>query len=289
MLTGLSHVTLGVKNLKRSKQFYTDLCEDIQIISYTKDKDCHLLIGDFWLALSQDSNIKPIEGHSHLAFSVPIESFEKIVQNLKTKKTDSWQENQTFGSSFYFLDPDGHKLEIHTSDWRERFGFNPIAIKAPISIFLEVLDNKKQVASELSVSGASKEHIDQICEIEIEAHRAERHSGVHLDTAQDIDSFKEALERIYEKGKVFLGFKKEIPIAFIAVSPAKDDPITSNINMLATHPKYRNLGISTALMQTGAEWLQLKKCHFIQARTYNVKLIQRLKRSPLARYIEGPI
>jgi hypothetical protein len=31
-----------------------------------------------------------------------------------------WQENRSHGKSFYFLDPDGHKLEIHASDLRSR-------------------------------------------------------------------------------------------------------------------------------------------------------------------------
>jgi glutathione S-transferase fosA5 len=31
-----------------------------------------------------------------------------------------WRDNRSEGASLYFLDPDGHKLEIHAGDWRTR-------------------------------------------------------------------------------------------------------------------------------------------------------------------------
>jgi len=41
-------------------------------------------------------------------------------ERIKKSGADIWQENRTEGDSLYFVDPNGHKLEIHASDLETR-------------------------------------------------------------------------------------------------------------------------------------------------------------------------
>ena len=39
---------------------------------------------------------------------------------IRASGAAEWQRNTSEGDSVYFLDPDGHKLELHVGDWRSR-------------------------------------------------------------------------------------------------------------------------------------------------------------------------
>ncbi|HBD80388.1 MAG TPA: hypothetical protein DC039_07090, partial [Leclercia adecarboxylata] len=56
----------------------------------------------------------------HYAFSVEPEHFYAVAQKLKYAGVTVWKENKSEGASFYFLDPDGHKLELHVGDLAAR-------------------------------------------------------------------------------------------------------------------------------------------------------------------------
>lgn len=116
MISGLSHTTLSVKNLERSFRFYTEVLRLKPVARW--DKGAYLLAGEAWICLSLDGDTRsgPLPEYTHLAFSVDHSKFPNLVQSLLNAGTASWQENHSHGDSFYFLDPDGHKLEIHTSD-----------------------------------------------------------------------------------------------------------------------------------------------------------------------------
>jgi catechol 2,3-dioxygenase-like lactoylglutathione lyase family enzyme len=55
-----------------------------------------------------------------VAFTIASEEFDAMRHVLEQEGVVAWQENHSHGRSFYFLDPDGHKLEIHASDLQSR-------------------------------------------------------------------------------------------------------------------------------------------------------------------------
>jgi len=85
-------------------------------------KGAYLLAGDLWVALVADQQARqgPLLEYTHVAFSVAKPEFALLSRRIRDSGATIWQENWTEGDSLYFLDPDGHKLEIHASDLATR-------------------------------------------------------------------------------------------------------------------------------------------------------------------------
>jgi len=116
MLTGLNHLTLAVTDLNRSVAFYRDL---LQLrLDATWDAGAYLSLPGLWLCLSLDSLRAPEAAaeYTHYAFSVSAEDFPAFIDRLRAAGVREWQDSRSEGASFYFLDPDGHKLEVHVGD-----------------------------------------------------------------------------------------------------------------------------------------------------------------------------
>jgi catechol-2,3-dioxygenase len=78
----------------------------------------YLLAGDTWIALTKDQHARRerLPEYTHIAFSVPQKDFETMRERILESGVEEWQKNRTKGDSCYFVDPNGHKLEIHASD-----------------------------------------------------------------------------------------------------------------------------------------------------------------------------
>lgn len=121
MITGISHATFAVSHLERSLHFYADLLGLTPIVRW--DEGAYLTAGGFWVALILD----PAAGqatnnfsYTHFAFAVPPEQFAALRDKLLALDAEEWQPNCSPGESFYFLDPDGHKLEVHARTLDDR-------------------------------------------------------------------------------------------------------------------------------------------------------------------------
>ena len=122
MLNGLNHLTLAVSDIASSIGFYHHL---LGLPLHARwDNGAYLRCGELWLCLSLDAQrryIAPQESdYTHYAFSIDENDFATFVARLTQAGVMSWKENRSEGESFYFLDPDGHKLEAHVGSLAQR-------------------------------------------------------------------------------------------------------------------------------------------------------------------------
>jgi len=119
MISGLNHLTLAVSDLDRSVVFYSQLLGFS--IRMRGPSSAYLEAGTLWLALVLDSKVRrgPLPEYSHAALSVAARDLPVLVQKLGDAGVTRWQETGR-SDSFYFVDPDGHKLELHSGDLHSR-------------------------------------------------------------------------------------------------------------------------------------------------------------------------
>jgi catechol 2,3-dioxygenase-like lactoylglutathione lyase family enzyme len=120
VVTGINHITLAVSDLERSFLFYTKVVGLRPIAKWARG--AYLAAGADWVCLSLDAQARtePQPEYTHVAFSVGAEAFSACTQAIRTQGAAIWKENSSEGDSLYFLDPDGHKLEIHAGDLESR-------------------------------------------------------------------------------------------------------------------------------------------------------------------------
>ena len=118
MISNINHITLAVKNIDRSFAFYSEVLGFTPLVKW--DGGAYFLVGDFWFCLNVDKNREANNCYTHYAFTVALKDFELMSQRIIDFGAKVFKENSSPGSSLYFLDPDGHKLEIHVSNWHAR-------------------------------------------------------------------------------------------------------------------------------------------------------------------------
>jgi catechol 2,3-dioxygenase-like lactoylglutathione lyase family enzyme len=116
----MNHLTLAVTDLAISLDFYTGVLGFRAVAAW--DAGAYLAVGDLWLCLSLDRT-KAQENspnYTHYAFSIEQHNFHQFRQQLQAHGVREWQQNRSEGDSFYFLDPDGHRLEAHVGSLSSR-------------------------------------------------------------------------------------------------------------------------------------------------------------------------
>lgn len=127
MITGVNHITLAVQNIERSFIFYRDILGLQALVKW--ERGAYFLVGKqdnnlpgsgFWFCLNFDPLRQVQPCYTHYAFSVNEDDFQKMEAKIIASGATVFKENTSPGKSLYFLDPDGHKLEIHLGTFRDR-------------------------------------------------------------------------------------------------------------------------------------------------------------------------
>jgi catechol 2,3-dioxygenase-like lactoylglutathione lyase family enzyme len=120
MIKSLNHITFAVKDLEKSFEFYREIL-GLKPIAKWKN-GAYFKAGDTWLALNYDERVTTSirNDYSHIAFTCLDAEFLELKAKLLNYGSSEWSENKSEGESFYFTDPDGHKLEIHVGDLDSR-------------------------------------------------------------------------------------------------------------------------------------------------------------------------
>lgn len=118
MIKGVNHVTLAVTDLERAFSFYHDVLGLKPLCRW--HKGAYFLAGDMWISLNVDVKSVPTPDYTHIAFDVSIKDFHDFQNKIIASGAVIFQGNISPGSSLYFLDPDGNKLEIHVGTWKDR-------------------------------------------------------------------------------------------------------------------------------------------------------------------------
>ncbi len=117
MLTGINHITISVNDLDESFSFYTSIIGMKPRVRWASG--AYLSLSDLWFCLAVGKS-KPSNDYSHIAFDIADADFQKFSAKLLEFGVKTWKENVSEGRSLYFLDPNGHKLEIHTGSLQTR-------------------------------------------------------------------------------------------------------------------------------------------------------------------------
>ena len=120
--SGVDHITLIVKDVQKSKEFYTRVC-GMKVIVEEKEV-VGLTDGTFslWIALSREGKSPPfnpeLKGLNRWAFKVTsmqeLQNIEKELKQLDIPMEDNGITDDGYGGTGIFTqDPDGMKVEFH--------------------------------------------------------------------------------------------------------------------------------------------------------------------------------
>lgn len=116
-LTGVNHITLACTDLPKSIAFYRNTLG--ATLKAEWPKGAYFVVGDLWLCLTLTPKVIPRNDDTHVAFSCAESAFDYTADHI-AETAKQWKTNKSECTSLYFLDPDGHKLELHAGSLQSR-------------------------------------------------------------------------------------------------------------------------------------------------------------------------
>ncbi|MBF2479626.1 fosfomycin resistance hydrolase FosX [Listeria marthii] len=127
MISGLSHITLIVKDLNRTTTFLQDIFNAEEIYSsgdntFSLSKEKFFLIAGLWICIMEGKSLQE-RTYNHIAFQIQSEEVDEYIERIKSLGVEIKPERprvQGEGQSIYFYDFDNHLFELHAGTLEER-------------------------------------------------------------------------------------------------------------------------------------------------------------------------
>ncbi|MBC2193351.1 FosX/FosE/FosI family fosfomycin resistance thiol transferase [Listeria sp. FSL L7-0229] len=127
MISGLSHITLIVKDLNRTTAFLQNIFDAEEIYSsgdktFSLSKEKFFLIAGLWICIMEGEALQE-RTYNHIAFQIQSEEVDEYIERIKSLGVEIKPERprvQGEGRSIYFYDFDNHLFELHAGTLEER-------------------------------------------------------------------------------------------------------------------------------------------------------------------------
>ncbi|EAC5768251.1 FosX/FosE/FosI family fosfomycin resistance thiol transferase [Listeria monocytogenes] len=127
MISGLSHITLIVKDLNKTTAFLQNIFNAEEIYSsgdktFSLSKEKFFLIAGLWICIREGDSLQE-RTYNHIAFQIQSEEVDEYTERIKALGVEMKPERprvQGEGRSIYFYDFDNHLFELHAGTLEER-------------------------------------------------------------------------------------------------------------------------------------------------------------------------
>ncbi|HBJ9520319.1 TPA: FosX/FosE/FosI family fosfomycin resistance thiol transferase [Listeria monocytogenes] len=127
MISGLSHITLIVKDLNKTTAFLQNIFNAEEIYSsgdktFSLSKEKFFLIAGLWFCIMEGDSLQE-RTYNHIAFQIQSEEVDEYTERIKALGVEMKPERprvQGEGRSIYFYDFDNHLFELHAGTLEER-------------------------------------------------------------------------------------------------------------------------------------------------------------------------
>ncbi|EAG5643202.1 FosX/FosE/FosI family fosfomycin resistance thiol transferase [Listeria monocytogenes] len=127
MISGLSHITLIVKDLNKTTAFLQNIFNAEEIYSsgdktFSLSKEKFFLIAGLWICIMEGDSLQE-RTYNHIAFQIQSEKVDEYTERIKALGVEMKPERprvQGEGRSIYFYDFDNHLFELHAGTLEER-------------------------------------------------------------------------------------------------------------------------------------------------------------------------
>ncbi|EAD5687954.1 fosfomycin resistance hydrolase FosX [Listeria innocua] len=127
MISGLSHITLIVKDLNKTTTFLEEIFDAEEIYSsgddtFSLSKEKFFLIAGLWICIMEGESLQE-RTYNHIAFQIQSEEMDEYIERIKSLGMEIKPERSRVkgeGRSVYFYDYDNHLFELHAGTLEER-------------------------------------------------------------------------------------------------------------------------------------------------------------------------